>query len=44
MRSGGKNKLNEEKLVEGYKALAQENKEFAALVSEIAHEVLPEWE
>jgi len=31
-------------MVEGYKAMAQENQEFADSAMDIAHEVLPEWE
>ena len=30
-------------MAEGYRALAQEHKQFADLTSKIAHEVLPEW-
>ena len=30
-------------MAEGYQALAKEHKQFAALASEIAHEVIPEW-
>ena len=30
-------------MVEGYKAMAKEQKQFAAMASEIEHEVLPEW-
>ena len=30
-------------MAEGYQAMAKENKQFAALASEIAHEVIPEW-
>jgi metal-responsive CopG/Arc/MetJ family transcriptional regulator len=31
-------------MAEGYQAMAKDNKKFAALASEIAHEVIPEWE
>jgi len=31
-------------MAEGYKVMAQEHKQFADLVSKVAHEVLPEWE
>jgi metal-responsive CopG/Arc/MetJ family transcriptional regulator len=31
-------------MTEGYQAMAKENKQLAALASEIAHEVIPEWE
>jgi metal-responsive CopG/Arc/MetJ family transcriptional regulator len=30
-------------MAEGYQALTQEHEQFAALASEIAHEVIPEW-
>jgi len=30
-------------MTEGYKAMAKEQKQFTAVASEIAHEVLPEW-
>ena len=30
-------------MAEGYKAMAKEQKQFAAMASEIEHEVLPEW-
>ncbi len=30
-------------MAEGYKAMAKEQKQFAAMSSKIAHEVLPEW-
>jgi hypothetical protein len=38
------NKPCEAKMAEGYQALDQEHKEFAAMACEIAHEVVPEWE
>jgi metal-responsive CopG/Arc/MetJ family transcriptional regulator len=31
-------------MAEGYQVMAKENKQFAALAAEIAHEVIPEWE
>ena len=31
-------------MAEGYKAVAKENKQFAASVLKIAHETLPEWQ
>jgi len=38
-------KMNEEEMmIEGYQAMAQENKQFADMAAEIAHEVIPEWE
>lgn len=30
-------------MAEGYKAMAREQRQFAAMTSKIAHEVLPEW-
>jgi metal-responsive CopG/Arc/MetJ family transcriptional regulator len=30
-------------MAKGYKAMAKEQKQFAAMVSEIEHEVIPEW-
>jgi len=30
-------------MTEGYKAMAREQRQFAAMTSKIAHEVLPEW-
>ena len=30
-------------MAEGYKAIAREQRQFAAMTSKIAHEVLPEW-
>jgi hypothetical protein len=39
----GKGKMNEEEMAEGYKAMAEENKEFAAMAAQIALEVIPEW-
>ncbi|HSW58685.1 MAG TPA: hypothetical protein VLH15_09795 [Dehalococcoidales bacterium] len=30
-------------LAEGYKALAKEQRRFAAMASEVEHEVIPEW-
>jgi hypothetical protein len=36
--------MDEEIMIEGYLALAQENKEFAAMAAAIALEVIPEWE
>ena len=33
----------EEEMEQGYKAMAKENLEFAALAIDLAHEVLPEW-
>jgi metal-responsive CopG/Arc/MetJ family transcriptional regulator len=30
-------------MAEGYQAMAKEHKQFAALTSKIAHEVIPEW-
>ena len=30
-------------MTEGYEAMAKEQKQFVAVASEIAHEVLPEW-
>lgn len=30
-------------MAEGYKAMAREQRRFAAMTSKIAHEVLPEW-
>jgi hypothetical protein len=36
--------MDEEMMKECYLALAQENKEFAAIATEIALEVIPEWE
>jgi len=37
-------KTNEKEMAEGYQALAEENKEFADMAAEIAHEVIPDWE
>ena len=31
-------------MAEGYKAMAREQKQFAAMASKIEHEVIPEWE
>ena len=42
MGIGGIN-MNEEKMKEGYLALAQEMKQFAEKTLEIAYEVIPEW-
>jgi len=36
--------MNEEEMAEGYKAMAEEHKQFADMAAEIAHEVIPEWE
>lgn len=36
-------KMNEEEMADGYQVLAEEHKEFAAMATEIAHEVIPEW-
>jgi len=36
-------KHREKEMAEGYKAMAQEQKRFAAVTSEIEHEILPEW-
>ncbi len=30
-------------MAEGYQAMAEENKQFADIVYEIEHEVIPEW-
>jgi hypothetical protein len=38
------NRNMDEEMKEGYLSLAQENKEFAAMVIEVAYEVIPEWE
>lgn len=35
--------LEKQQMIEGYRALAKENKEFAKRALAIAHEVLPEW-
>ncbi len=35
--------MEEKEMAEGYKALAQENKEFADMAAEIALEVIMEW-
>jgi hypothetical protein len=35
--------INEQEMIEGYLALAQEHQEFAEDVMYIANEVLPEW-
>ena len=32
-----------EEMVEGYKAMAEEQKQCAAMASEIEHEVIPDW-
>jgi metal-responsive CopG/Arc/MetJ family transcriptional regulator len=42
LRVTSENTKNAE-MAEGYQALAKEHKQFAALASEIAHEVIPEW-
>jgi hypothetical protein len=43
MKHGARNKLDEKEMIEGYLALAQENKLFADMAAEIAYEVIPEW-
>jgi hypothetical protein len=35
---------DEQLMIEGYLALAEENKEFAEMAAKIALEVIPEWE
>jgi hypothetical protein len=35
--------LISKKMAEGYRAMATEQKQLAALASEIEHEVIPEW-
>lgn len=35
--------MNEEKMAEGYQAMAQEHKKFADMAAKIEHEVIPEW-
>jgi len=34
----------QEQMAEGYRAMATENKEFASVAVDLAHEILPEWE
>jgi hypothetical protein len=43
MKHRGKGKMNDKEMAEGYKVMDQENKQFADMASEIAHEVIPEW-
>jgi metal-responsive CopG/Arc/MetJ family transcriptional regulator len=33
-----------ERMEQGYKAMAEENREFAKVAADLAHEVVPEWE
>jgi hypothetical protein len=43
MKRGGKGKMNEKEMAEGYKAMAEEQKQFADMVSKIEREVIAEY-